>query len=331
MYNIVDTHAHLLAQTNQHLWNWEPPHPLAKNLRLDEYISDIQDDRFSITGLIWIEADAKYELDKGLEGVKAPIEECKFVSRYNTGTLEGEGTTRPDFVKILVPWAPIPWGDRVGAYVEALEKELGPEFLKVKAFRFLLQDKPPQTMTDPKFIEGLEWLDKNDYAFDWGIDIHNGGLWQFQELLEVFQKVPNVRYIINHLTKPNLDIEPLEINNNEQFLKWKSYMEQIYKATPNSYMKFSGGFSELPKRKFGDLESTVDAIYPWFKVTFDLWGADRTIWATNWPVCAMFSGENLALKWFDVTEALFDRIELPEADRRKVYETNYLHAYNIEQ
>lgn len=329
MYSIVDTHAHLLAQVNGRYWNWERPHPLAKDHRLDEYLADIEDARFSIDGLIWIEADTKYTLDEGIDGVWAPIAECKYVLRYSTGTLQGEGSTRPGFIKVLVPWAPIPWGDDLKAYVDILAKELGPQFQRVKAFRFLLQDKPPKTMTDPKFIEGLKWLDAHHYAFDWGIDVHNGGLWQFEESILVFQLVPNVRYIINHLTKPNLDLEASEIEQSEQFQQWKSYMEKIYATTPNSYMKLSGGFSELPKLKLGNLDATVESIYPWFKVAFDLWGTERTIWATNWPVCAMFSGESLALKWFTITECLFDKIELPETDRKKIYETNYLSAYNV--
>ncbi|SGZ58610.1 CIC11C00000005781 [Sungouiella intermedia] len=327
MYSIVDTHVHLMADVHDY-WNWNYPHPLAGNHRLDEYAAESHDlstkSRFTVDGLIWIEADAKYEIDKGLDGVRNPIEECQFVLRYISGTRSGEGTTNAEFIKALVPWAPIPWGYKVQLYVDELKKELGQEFSHVKAFRFLVQDKPSGTIVDSEFIDGLRWMDAHNYAFDWGIDVHNGGLWQFRESLEVFNKVPHLRYIINHLTKPNLELG-LDVESTEQFILWKSYMKRIFEATPNSYMKLSGGFSELQGKLTS--EEIVDRVYPWFKVTFDLWGVDRTIWASNWPVCAINSGPNLVAKWFTITERIFDKVGVEEDDRQKIYNGNWLKAY----
>ncbi|KAF5211029.1 hypothetical protein E0198_002319 [Clavispora lusitaniae] len=331
MYSIVDTHVHLLADVHNLVWQWRAPHPLSGDHRVDEFISQCKDEqaRFSVKGLVWIEADALYDLDKGIDGVRGPIEECKFVSRYYSGTQSGEGETRPGFIKAMMPWAPIPWGQDVVEYVEVLKKELGPQFEHVKGFRYLLQDKEPGTMTTAKFISGLKWIQEKDYAFEWGIDIHNGGLWQFEESIEVFRQVPNTRYLINHLTKPNLDLDPKKTHESEQFQKWKQCMQQIYELTPNSYMKLSGGFSELPESLWNDLEKAVETIYPWFKVCFDLWGAERTIWASNWPVCSMFAGPELHSKWFSVTEGLFDKIDLSKEDRQKIYESNWERAFGV--
>lgn len=330
MYPITDSHVHLVCSQNKHLWHWTPPHPLAKNLRLDEYLqdeSDIKNSAFEIEGLVWIEADSVYVLDNGIEGVRAPIDECAYVSRYNSETKDGEGESKPGFVKAYIPWAPIPWGNGLEQYVDEMKKQVA-DFQLVKGFRFLLQDKPKETMLDPKFIEGLRWLEAHNYVFDWGIDLRCGGMWQFEETLSVFRQVPNVKYIINHLTKPNLRaVHPEET---EEFRLWADYMAQFYALTPNSYMKLSGGFSELPEELYNDTQAAADRIFPWFKVAFDLWGSERTIWASNWPVCAMFAGEGLNTKWFNITEALFDRISLPEAERLKVYSTNYLEAYNID-
>lgn len=318
MYSIIDSHIHLLDE-NEDLWNWEHPHFLAGNHRLQDYIQDSQSNQFHIRGVVWIEADARYTLDNGIEGTRAPIDECKFVLEY-LGLY-------PGYVVALVPWAPVPWGSKVSNYVAELKKELGSNFSAIKGFRFLLQDKPSGVMTDPAFISGLKWFQDHDYAFDWGIDIHNGGSWQFEESISVFQQVPNIRYIINHLTKPNLDIDPAHVDENTQFQQWKKDMTRIYELTPRSYMKLSGGFSEI--QDIEDLDHVVDAVFPWFKHSFDLWGVDRTIWASNWPVCSMSTGDNLAAKWFAVTEKLFDRIELSVADRKKVYEDNWRAAYKV--
>lgn len=332
MYNLVDTHVHLMAGSALLLWRWKHPHPLSGDFRLDEYTHENdrhRDARFAVRGVVWIEADTPYTLDSGLDGVRAPIEECAFVSRYATGPNHGEGSVRPGYIVALIPWAPVPWGNGLAEYVSAVERATGSEFAKVKGFRFLLQDKPPGTMGQRGFVEGLKWLAANDYVFDWGVDLHSGGLWQFHESVEVFRQVPNVKYIINHMTKPNLELDPGTIDKDAEFVEWKRLMEDFHRLTPNSYMKLSGGFSELPDHLLKDKDAAVSALFPWFSVCFDLWGAERMIWASNWPVYGLFSGEGLSAQWFDITEALFDRADVSHADRLKIYTSNYAKAYNI--
>lgn len=328
MYNIVDSHIHLIADSLKNIWRREQPDVLAGDHRLQEYTSS-KDSRYTITGVIWIEALCSHTLDNGIRGVQNAIDECKYVLRYNTKTLEGEGSENPDFVKAMVPLIPLPWGSRVSEYVDVMQKELGDQYKLVKGYRYLFQDKPPKTMLDPKVVEGLKWLDANDYVFDYGIDFHNGGIWQFEESVELFRQVPNLKYIINHLTKPNLEIDVEGIEENELFIKWKASMIEIYRLTPNSYMKLSGCFSELPRGTPKDLKKIANLIFPWFKVIYDLWGAERTMWASNWPVTDVFEAHELTSQWFTVSEDLLDRVKASKEDKRKIYETNYIRGYNL--
>lgn len=321
MYNIVDSHIHLIDDSLKHIWRREQPDVLAGNHRLQEYTSST-DSRYTVNGIIWIEALCSHTLDNGMEGMRNAIEECKYVLRYN----EGE---KPGYVKAMIPLIPLPWGTRITDYVEVLKEELGNQYSLVKGYRYLFQDKPPGTMLDPKVIEGLKWLDANGYVFDYGIDIHNGGIWQFEESVELFRQVPNVKYIINHLTKPHLEIEAEGIEENELFIRWKALMTEMYNLTPNSYMKLSGCFSELASDTPKDLKRIADLIFPWFKVTYDLWGPERTMWASNWPVTNIYDADELASQWFSVSEDLLDRVGASEEDRRKIYETNYIEGYNL--
>lgn len=324
MYSIVDSHVHLIA-SGRPLWKWQEPHPLSGDFRLAEYCNEDENterDRFSVEGLVWIEADSPYTLDLGLDGVRTPIAECAFVVE--------ESRSRPGYIKAMIPWAPIAWGTRLGEYVDALQTAVGDDFARVKGFRFLLQDKPRGTMLAAEFVEGLQWVDARDYVFEWGIDMHNGGLWQFEESLQVFRQVPRLKYIINHLTKPNLALDPQTVRASGDFLEWKRCMEEMYRATPNSYMKLLGGLSELPEHLLRDADAAAAAIWPWFEVCFALWGPSRTIWASNWPVCRLQSGPHLNDQWFEITEKLFDQAEVSVEDRTRVYSTNYLRAYNIE-
>lgn len=334
-YKIIDSHVHLFAKQNFKLLKFDEDHPLHSDFRLDEYLKYSENQKFQIDGLVFIETDPIADLSKGLEGCEYPIQEYLYVTRNVTGKLlpgEGESSElKKSFIKAIVPWAPIPLGKHLlSNYVKMLKnRSLADEFSLVKGFRYLVQDKPPNTMTQENFVQSLKWLDDNNFVFDWGIDLRCGGLWQFEETIEVLKQVPNLKYIINHLTKPNLTIDPTNIKENVEFLQWKDYMKQIHANAPNSYMKLSGGFSELPSQILENKENCVEYIYPWFKVCFDLWSVDRTIWASNWPVCSLASGEGLTSEWFAVTEMLFDMIELNEASRKKIYSTNYLEAYNL--
>ncbi|KAF3985386.1 hypothetical protein FT663_05085 [Candidozyma haemuli var. vulneris] len=327
MYNIVDSHIHLIDDSLKHIWLREQPDVLAGNHRLEEYTSS-KDPRYTVTGVIWIEAICAHTLDNGMEGMRNAIEECKFVSRYNTGR-QGEVTKETGYVKALIPLIPLPWGTGITEFVDVLQKELGEQYKLVKGYRYLFQDKSPETMLDPNVIEGLKWLDANNYVFDYGIDVHNGGIWQFEESVELFRQVPNVKYIINHLTKPHLELDVEGIEQNELFTKWRALITEMYKLTPNSYMKLSGCFSELPSDTPKDLKRIADLIFPWFKVTYDLWGPKRTMWASNWPVTNIFSADELSSWWFTVTEDLLDRVNASEEDKRRIYETNYIEGYNL--
>lgn len=317
---VIDSHIHLLALDNQHTLKWHGDHPLNKQNRLDEYTKSFKN--VEIDGIIMIEFDPAVDMTS-LDGCQNAIEEYEYISRIIDGKLKAsEGLNEySSLIKGVIPWAPMPMGrEFLSQYVERLQKVgLQKSNSLVTGFRFLVQDKPPKTMTQKSFIESLKWLDEHNYVFDWGIDLHSGGLWQFSESIEVFRQVPNVKYIINHLTKPSYNINDLP--------EWKKYMQTIYELTPNSYMKLSGGFSELAIEGKQDVENVVDLIYPWFKVSWDLWGIERTIWASNWPVCEI-GKPGVVDAWFEVTEKLFDKIGLGD-ERQKVYNTNYKQAYNL--
>ena len=333
-YKILDSHIHLYSLANIPLLHWDEGNPLHGNRRLDEYIENSQSTQFDVEGVVWIECDAKIDLTQGLKGLENPIEEYLYICRNINGKLlPEEGVLTPfkrRLIKAMITFAPMPLGSAgVEEYVKALKTRNSSEFHLVKGFRYLIQDKPPLTISDPHFVSSFQWLDSNGYVFDLGIDMRSGGLWQFKETLEVFKKVPNLKYIINHLTKPCLDFDPETIDSNPDFLSWKRLVTEMYITTPNSYMKLSGGFSEVEQDVALDVTSTSRHVYPWFKVVYELWGPERTIFASNWPVCAIPAGQNLTEKWFQVCETLFDSIGMDEDTRRKIYYSNAFKAYNI--
>ncbi|EGV63491.1 L-rhamnono-gamma-lactonase [Yamadazyma tenuis] len=317
---LIDSHIHLSALANQQNMKWQADHPLHKQNRLDEYVAQLHDVDVQIDGVVAIEFDPKNKDPTTLEGCQQSVEEYLYFGRVARGELRPEegSNQHAHLLKAVIPWAPMPSGpELLEQYVDSLRDS---SFHLVKGFRYLLQDKPKQVMLQPQFIKSLKWLEKNNFVFDWGIDLRCGGTWQFEETIDLFKQVSNVKYIINHMTKPTYKDEDIEV--------WGKYMAEIYRLSPNSYMKLSGGFSELPVEINDDLEKCADLIFPWFNVCWDLWGVDRTIWASNWPVCEL-KKKNVVANWAKVTEILFDKIHLPQEDRYKVYNTNYKAAYNV--
>lgn len=322
---VIDSHIHILALKNQEILYWKGDHPLNKQCRLEEYTAQNESEEVDIEGVIAIEFLPITDLNQGIDGCQNAIEEYLYFSRIINGTLSpDEGSNQySKMIKAVVPWVPMPLGPEVVEQFVNKMKLSANTFDYVKGFRYLLQALPQKTMLQPKFIDSLKWVEENGYIFDWGIDLNSTGLWQFEESVELFKQVPNVKYIINHLTKPTY-------GRTGEFELWKKYMTQMYELTPNSYMKLSGGFSEVPIELVEDLDECTKLIYPWFKVCFDLWGVDRTMWASNWPVCAVPGGPNVAVKWVQITEKLFDMINLPQADRHKIYYENYKAGYNLD-
>lgn len=122
--------------------------------------------------------------------------EVAFLKRIALGTpREGEGHTKEHRKLCLgiVPWAPLPSGEKVmERYVERVKEEAGEAWSKVRGFRYLVQDKPKGTMLGEGFVEGLRFLGRRGLVFDLGVDLRQGGKWQLEEAVEMVGRVHEV-------------------------------------------------------------------------------------------------------------------------------------------
>jgi L-rhamnono-1,4-lactonase len=193
---ILDTHIHLFAKPHLEDLAWmAPDNLLYGNHRLEEYVASVKQ---PVAGVVFVETDRK---SSDTEWSK-PIEEFEYVSRVSRGAeLPEEGNAQEvgNLLLGIVPWAPVP-GGRVALekYISMLKQSSGsPSFSKVKGFRYLVQDKPKGTMLQSKFIDGIRYLGEQDFAFDLGIDIHSGGIWQLEEAVELAKNASKTVYIVS--------------------------------------------------------------------------------------------------------------------------------------
>jgi L-rhamnono-1,4-lactonase len=243
---------------------------------------------------------------------------------------------------------------------------------KLRGVRYLVQDKPVGTMLQSGFVEGLRWLGKLQLAFDLGVDARQGGLWQLREAVELLQKVydgveendrlrvviseiPSIihssirtdkRNITDHLCKPNLRISSNEtVIDHPDFLEWKSLVTAMATASSTTYMKLSGLFSEVPpldedcENENAAIDCIVTHARPWTDVVFDVFGAHRIMFGSDWPVCTVGNGaasstetkkrEGAWSRWRAVVESILEKRGLSEDEKRDVWGGVAVRAYGI--
>ncbi|KAI0009834.1 amidohydrolase 2 [Xylariaceae sp. FL0662B] len=340
---IIDAHIHLYPESEVETLNWcTPEHPLAKQHSVEEYRAATEGS--TPKGFIFIETDRKHDLEAGAKdgtGWKYPLMEVSWLKRIATGQPKaGEGHTAADasLCAAYVPWAPIPSGPAVlEKYLELVKQEAGDSWPKVRGFRYLLQDKPNGTMLRDDFIESLKLLGRRGFVFDLGVDQHNRGRTQLEEVVEMIDRahdgVPEdqrVTFIINHMCKPDLTV--YNVQTDTSFIAWRTAMFTLSKCS-RTYMKLSGAFAEMPESlRQRPAEDVFDALSPWLSVVLAAFGPARIMFASDWPVCAVGveDGDGAWKKWKKVVDRLCWMASYEDDERRWIWGDTAVKAYGIE-
>ena len=120
------------------------------------------------------------------------------------------------------------------------------------------------------FINDLRDVAERGLSFD----VHFPPSW-VEPSLRLAQLVPNLRLIINHAAGA-------DVTGKEPGTEWHRLMEKLA-AHPQVFMKVSG-LVEGTKRRKGDAPADVDFYRPVLDILWKLFGADRLVYASNWPV-----------------------------------------------
>ncbi|OTB09010.1 hypothetical protein M426DRAFT_316300 [Hypoxylon sp. CI-4A] len=339
---IIDAHIHLWPRSELETLAWnKPEHPLYEQRSLEEY-KEATAAESSTPRFIFIEADRKNDIEAGEKdgsGWEHPLAEVSWVRRIIAGEpTEGQGHTKEDasLCAAYVPWAPLPSGAaKMEEYLDRVKQEAGESWSKVRGFRYLLQDKPNGTMLQDKFIESLKLLGRRGFVFDLGVDQHNRGRAQLEEVVEMIDRahdgVPEeerVTIIINHMCKPDLSI--YNVQTSPSFIAWRTAIFTLSKCS-RTYMKLSGGFPEMPASlRQRSPEDVFDAISPWLSVLLAAFGTSRIMFASDWPVCAVGVDENAWAKWKKIVERLCWMASLEDDEKRMIWSGTALKAYGIE-
>jgi L-fuconolactonase len=173
-------------------------------------------------------------------------------------------TEQTDIIQGVVGWVPL--------IEENVVEPLGrlAAHPKLKGVRHVLQDEADEYFLRDDFHRGLALLPDLDLRYD---------LLLFQRQLPVaiqlVDRQPDLAIIIDHIAKPEIHkgrIEPA----------WKAGMTELAKRGNVLGVKISGMVTEVTGTEIDE-----DTLQAYFEETLNLFGPDRLLFGTDWPVCLL--------------------------------------------
>ena len=156
------------------------------------------------------------------------------------------------------------------------------------------------------FVTGIKYL--GDIGLSWDICIRPGDL---PDAVKLASECPGTRFILDHCgNAPILDAKKME--------QWKKDIAKVAK-NKNVMGKVSGIIASVKK---GDW--SIDQLAPAVKHTIEVFGWDRVMFASDWPVCTL--GAPLKDWVHAAREIVKDR---PEAEQKKLFHDNAVKFYGL--
>ena len=183
----------------------------------------------------------------------------------------------------VVAYAPIDDAERTAARLSALRAHA--QFCGV---RTLIHDRPDPAWTlRPEVIDGLRVLEAEQVPYDFLAVVPE----HFETLLALYERVPELPIVLDHLGKP-----PFGAGTDHP---WHRLIADVA-ALPGVHAKISGLYPRLTG-------GTDEPLLPWVERALDLFGPDRLMLGSDWPIAELAGG-------FDpVWQALTDAVDSLDA------------------
>ncbi len=175
----------------------------------------------------------------------------------------GEGT---DVVAGVVGWVDLTAPD-VSDRLAALRA--GPGGERLVGIRHLVQAEPdPSWLNRPDVRRGLAAVEEAGLVYDLLVFPH-----QLPAAIDTVRALPGLRFVLYHLAKPPITTGVLE--------PWGAHLAELA-ALPNVSVKLSGLVTEADPERW-----RVADLRPYAERGLELFGADRTMYGSDWPVCLL--------------------------------------------
>lgn len=171
-----------------------------------------------------------------------------------------EHTQRHPFIRGVVGWVPLT-DPKIARLLDELRGEK-----KLKGVRHVLQGEPDAFMTDPAFNAGLRAVTERGLSYDLLVRAP-----QLPAAIALVDRHPSLPFVLDHIAKPVISGAPPA--------EWRRDLAELARR-PNVCCKFSGLVTEVPGRSW-----TPELLWPYFDVVLALFGPDRLMFGSDWPVC----------------------------------------------
>ena len=170
-----------------------------------------------------------------------------------------------DWILGVVGWADL-GNDQLDEFLDKYS-----EAEKLVGFREVLQSKDPRYLLREEFVRGVQKIGSRGYSYDILIFPQH-----LSASLELVSKCPDQRFVIDHLAKPYI--------KDGEWKDWKKGMALLAEREL-VHCKLSGMVTEADWKKW-----TTDQLFPYLEIALELFGPDRLMYGSDWPVC-LLAGE----------------------------------------
>ena len=343
---LLDSHIHLWAQSELDTLAWQTKDgPLYSQFSVDEYGHTMEQGKRpddEPAGFVFVEADRKFSMNP--VNWTEPVNEFKYalaISRREK--VEGCAVENSSLLRGFVAWGPIPLGFYgMSQYVNELREFCGSEEEfrgLLKGFRYLVQDKSLGTCLAEGFVEGVRWCGQNGFVFDLGVDFQHHRKPQLEEALQLVRKTPETIHILStsghlpiltldHMAKPELTVKEMD----ESFGEWVELMQK-FASSQNVYVKYSGLASYLPAMPCPTaLHDGLLSALPWVRKVVELFGTERMIWGSDWPVSNLNDAGSKHGNWGiwrEASQKLLEQCRLSPSQIEDIFYNNAVRVYNL--
>src|SRR5690606_18437675 len=193
------------------------------------------------------------------------------------------------------------------------------QYKRVAGVRHVLQDEQDGFARRPAFIEGARDVAARGLTFDACVRSH-----QLSDVAALARAVPELRIVLNHLGKPAIGTLAAPIVPSPE---WIRDLRELA-ANPRVHVKLSG----LPAEAEGAIDE--DQMEPFLDIAADVFGEDRLIWGSDWPMSSVDTSGSNAPYYFegnrdDWCHTVSDWASGRGLDTEKLFWSNALSFYNI--
>ena len=209
-----------------------------------------------------------------------------------------------DFVAGVVGWVDLT-DPGVADTIAALKAS--PEGKWLVGIRHLIQtESDPNWLLRDDAVLGLKAVQVADLVYDLVPNLP-----QLPSCIATAKAFPDMRFVLDHISKPEI--------RNRGFDEWAALIRQFRSERGHVWCKLSGMVTEAHWQTW-----TPDDLKPYVHEVLDVFGVDRCMFGTDWPVCLV------AASYDRVVDALKECLkDLGQDELDRIFGLNAVEAYRL--